>query len=110
MKDRLKTVFNRSSRRAPVEDDVPDYNAIFSANKKPDPKKPQGAVPPPAPQAQLTDANKSSGFDKAEDIEDAHIVSETPRDTPRPAPTAQASKPEPSAEYAAKLKVEPRPE
>jgi len=39
MKDRLKTVFNRSSRRTPVEDDVPDYNAIFSANKKPDPKK-----------------------------------------------------------------------
>jgi cytoskeletal protein CcmA (bactofilin family) len=105
MKDRLKTIFNRTPSRgqAPADEDLPDYSAIFNANKAPGQKKVRfnGPLEPPQlaePPARAT--MKETGLQRAQDIEDAEIVPE-PTNEPlvraeqeerRPAPTASQAK------------------
>ena len=85
MKDRLKSAFNRGgATAAPAPDagaaeDVPDYSAIFNANKAPGAqKKPRfdGPLEPPQLSQPPGTATKSTGLELAQDIEEAEIVTE----------------------------------
>ena len=99
MKDRLKTIFNRTPSRghAPADDDVPDYSAIFNANKAPGQKKVRfnGPLEPPQlaePPARAT--MKETGPQRAQDIEDAEIV---PEQTDEPLVRAEQEERRPAA-------------
>jgi cytoskeletal protein CcmA (bactofilin family) len=83
MKDRLKSAFNRTAATAAPApgpaDDVPDYSAIFNANKVPGAqKKPRfnGPLEPPQLSQPPGTATKSTGLKIAQDIEEAEIVTE----------------------------------
>ena len=83
MKDRLKSAFNRGgATAAPTSDpaeDVPDYSAIFNANKAPGAqKKPRfnGPLEPPQLSQPPGTVTKSTGLEIAQDIEEAEIVGE----------------------------------
>jgi cytoskeletal protein CcmA (bactofilin family) len=90
MKDRLKSVFNRGSTpAAPTsapDDDVPDYGAIFNANKAPGAqKKPRFNGPlEPAQLAQPPGVNtiKPTPLQEALEIEEAEVVSAPPLKEP----------------------------
>jgi cytoskeletal protein CcmA (bactofilin family) len=105
MKDRLKTIFNRAPSRssATADDDIPDYSAIFNANKAPGQQKKvrfNGPLEPPQlaePPARAT--MKQTGMQRADEIEEAEIV---PEQTNEPLVRAEyESEPSPAIEAAA---------
>jgi cytoskeletal protein CcmA (bactofilin family) len=104
MKDRLRSAFNRNAANTPPTDaraeEVPDYSAIFNANKAPsDQKKPRfdgPLVSGPEDQTQLAEPLSSVTMRNparqiAHDIEEAEIVVEQSGDGPAATPGWEAA-------------------
>lgn len=114
MKDRLKTVFNRAGKpQAALDEEIPDYTAIFNANKSPNQKKARFDGPLEPPQLSAPPQNQRiADRSREHDIEEAEVVSE-PAAEQNPAPQwqhAASAESRAQAKGAKETKWQPAPE